>query len=106
MDIHNLRIIKYGHGLHVDAHATIPWYFSLEQAHREIKLIERLINENLPNEVEFFIHADPCSPPHSCAICLKDNCHVRRQAFKKKIEWNLENVLSDQKHHLQTPEGL
>lgn len=102
MDIHNLRIIKYGHGLHVDAHATIPWYFTLEQAHREIKYIERLINNNLSNEVEFFIHADPCLPPHSCAICLKDDCHVRRQAFKKKIEWDLQNVLSDQKHHIDT----
>lgn len=102
MDIHNFRIIKYGHGLHVDCHATIPWYFTLEEAHREVKLIDQLINENLPNEVEFFIHADPCEPPSSCAICIKNDCKVRKQAFKKQVEWKLENVLINQKHDIKT----
>lgn len=102
MDIHNLRIIKYGHGLHVDCHATIPWYFTLEKAHKEVTLIDQLVNQNLPNEVEFFIHADPCEPPRSCAICMKDDCHVRQQAFKKKIEWKLLNVLPNKKHDIHT----
>lgn len=102
MDIHNLRIIKYGHGLHIDAHATIPWYFNLKESHREIKLIAALINENIPNEVEFFIHADPCEPPRTCTICLKADCAVRRQAFQKKIEWKLDNVLPNKKHDLDT----
>lgn len=102
MDIHNLRIIKYGHGLHIDAHATIPWYFNLKESHREIKLIAELINENIPNEVEFFIHADPCEPPRNCAICLKDDCPVRQQEFQKKIEWKLGNVLPNKKHDLET----
>lgn len=102
VDIHNLRIIKYGHGLHIDCHATIPWYFTLREAHTEVKLIDELITKNLPNEVEFFIHADPCEPPRSCAICKKDNCSVREQAFQKKIEWKLENVLLDEKHDKHT----
>lgn len=102
MDIHNLRIIKYGHGLHVDCHATIPWYFTLEEAHKEVTLIGHLIDKNLPNEVEFFIHADPCEPPRTCAICLKDDCQVRKQPLKKKVEWTLNNVQLNEKHDLQT----
>ena len=102
MDIHNLRIIKYGHGLHIDCHATIPWYFSLEEAHKEVELIGHLIDKNLPNEVEFFIHADPCEPPRTCAICLKDDCQVRKQPLKKKVEWTLHNVQLNEKHDLRT----
>lgn len=102
MDIHNLRIIKYGHGLHVDCHATIPWYFTLKESHEEVKMIDRLIDKSLPNEMEFFIHADPCEPPHSCAICIKDDCPVRGQAFQKRVEWKLENVLVNQKHDIHT----
>lgn len=102
MDIHNLRIIKYGHGLHIDCHATIPWYFTLRESHKEVKLIDEMISKNLPNEVEFFIHADPCEPPRSCAICLKDNCHVREKAFKQKVEWTLGNVLINEKHDIRT----
>ena len=33
IDMHNLRILKYGHHLHIDAHITLPWYDSLEDAH-------------------------------------------------------------------------
>ena len=102
MDIHNLRIIKYGHGLHVDCHATIPWYFTLKESHDEVKMIDRLIDKSLPNEMEFFIHADPCEPPRSCAICIKDNCQVRGEAFKKRVEWKLENVLVNEKHDINT----
>lgn len=102
MDIHNLRIIKYGHELHIDCHATIPWFFTLRESHTEVKLIDELISNTMANEVEFFIHADPCEPPHSCAICLKDNCSVREQAFGKKVEWKLENVLLNQKHDINT----
>lgn len=102
MDIHNLRIIKYGHGLHIDCHATIPWYFSLEEAHKEVELIGHLIDKNLPNEAEFFIHADPCEPPRTCAICLKDDCQVRKQPLKKKVEWTLHNVQLNEKHDLDT----
>ena len=102
MDIHNLRIIKYGHGLHVDCHATIPWYFTLKESHDEVKMIDRLIDKSLPNEMEFFIHADPCEPPSSCAICIKNDCQVRGQAFKRRVEWKLENVLVNVKHDIDT----
>ena len=33
MDIHNLRIIKYGNVIHIDCHLTLPWYFNMHEAH-------------------------------------------------------------------------
>ncbi|MBL7762607.1 MAG: cation transporter, partial [Chitinophagaceae bacterium] len=36
IDLHNLRIIKYGAILHMDCHLTVPWYLDVRQAHEEI----------------------------------------------------------------------
>ena len=35
VDLHNLRIIKYGKVLHVDCHLTVPWYLNIHEAHNE-----------------------------------------------------------------------
>ncbi len=98
IDIHNLKVIKYGANLHVDCHITLPWYESLESAHDEVTAVEKLISKSLGNDVEFFIHADPCVTPTSCAICQVANCTFRKAAFVKKIEWELSNMLPNKKH--------
>lgn len=99
IDFHNLRIIQYGNKLHVDCHATLPWYYKLEDAHKEIDEMGTLINEKHASQVEFFIHADPCLP-QSCKICSVENCDVRREKFQHRIEWNMENVLRNKRHGL------
>lgn len=101
IDIHNLRVIKYGANLHVDCHITLPWYESLESAHAEVSAVEQLIKDNLGNDVEFFIHADPCITPTSCPICQVSECPFRKAPFKEKIEWTLGNMLPNKKHGIQ-----
>jgi cation diffusion facilitator family transporter len=97
IDIHNLRIIKYGDAIHIDCHVTLPWYYNVEQGHNEIEKIEALIMEKLSSNIESFIHIDPCVA-RSCAICRIANCKVRRTAFHQKIDWSLENVMRNKKH--------
>ncbi len=99
IDIHNLRIIKFGDKIHIDCHTTIPWYFNANEVHEELKLVEENIKDIIPNNLETFIHADPCLPK-SCKSCLKSNCHVRISPFAQKIEWTLENVMKNEKHYL------
>ncbi|MBL0341703.1 MAG: cation transporter [Bacteroidetes bacterium] len=98
IDIHNLRVIKYGSNLHVDCHITLPWYEALESAHEEVTAVEKLIKKNLGSDVEFFIHSDPCITPNSCTICQIKACTFRKAAFKEKIEWNIQNMLPNKKH--------
>ena len=43
IDIHNLRVLKYGDTLHVDCHITLPWYQTLEESHNQVDLVEKLI---------------------------------------------------------------
>ncbi|HLP50805.1 MAG TPA: cation diffusion facilitator family transporter [Chitinophagales bacterium] len=99
IDVHNLRVIQYGNKLHVDCHATVPWYYTLEEAHNELEEIAALVNDKSNSQVEFFIHGDPCISA-SCKICTLSECPVRRQPFQLKMEWNLENVVRNKKHGL------
>ena len=100
IDLHNLRIIKYGSSLHVDCHLTLPWYFNVHEAHLEIDALAKVIKENFGNAIEIFVHTDGCLE-FSCKICSKENCNVRIHPFQKKIEWEMDNIFPDQKHTLQ-----
>lgn len=97
VDIHNLRILKYGSLVHVDCHMTLPWYFTLEEAHREVDALGKIAAGEMNYDIEFFIHADPCLPK-SCFICQMNSCKVRVHPFNQKLEWKMENVLPDAKH--------
>jgi cation diffusion facilitator family transporter len=97
IDIHNLRIIKYGSTLHFDCHITVPWYFTVNEAHTEINALELLIKEKYGESVEIFVHTDGCMP-FSCKICQKTDCTKRLEPFQKKVDWNLDNLASNEKH--------
>jgi cation diffusion facilitator family transporter len=101
IDIHNLRVIRYGSKLHVDCHLTLPWYLSLERAHVEVKAVEALLDQALPVEVECFIHADPCQPT-SCSLCPVHPCPQRQAAFAgERPAWTPELLRSQQRHRLK-----
>lgn len=99
IDIHNMRIIKYGAHLHIDCHVTMPWYFNVEESHKEIEIIEAVVAKNSGRTLEMFVHIDPCLP-FSCKHCMMADCKVREMDFEEKLEWKLENVLPDRKHGL------
>ena len=96
VDLHNLRVIKYGGRLHVDGHLTVPWYLNVHEAHVEIEELSKLIRQQF-SSMELFVHSDGCQY-FQCPICLKNDCPVRQHPFEKRIEWEVENVLADKKH--------
>ncbi len=100
IDIHNLRVIKYGSTLHIDCHLTVPWYLNVLEAHDEVEAVAKVVRDEIDSTIELFIHTDPCLE-QSCTICTKiDTCDVRRRPFKARVEWEFEKVIADQKHSL------
>ena len=97
IDLHNLRIIKYGNVLHMDCHLTVPWYLTVKEAHVEIDILSLLIKKEFGESVELFVHADACLE-FSCRICNKMDCAVRQHAFEKRIEWTIDNISSNTRH--------
>jgi cation diffusion facilitator family transporter len=99
IDLHNLRVIKYGALMHIDCHLTVPWYYNVNEAHEAVDDFTQLIKNKFGMSVEFYIHTDGCMP-FSCPICTIKNCEKRTAPFEKRLDWNLENVLLDSKHQI------
>lgn len=99
IDLHNLRVIKYGTTIHVDCHLTVPWYLNVHEAHLEIDDLASLVKKEFGESVELFVHSDGCME-FSCPICSKEDCTVRQHPFEKKVQWTMENISSNRKHHL------
>jgi cation diffusion facilitator family transporter len=97
IDLHNLRIIKYGSTLHLDCHLTIPWYLNVHEAHLEIDKLNKLVNDNFGGSIELFVHTDGCLD-FSCDICNKKVCSVRKSMFKHSVEWTVKNISDNHKH--------
>jgi cation diffusion facilitator family transporter len=100
IDLHNLRVIKYGNVLHIDCHLTVPWYLNIHQAHSEIDELGKLIRSNFGESLEFFVHSDGCLY-FQCHICKKQDCPVRQHSFKRTVDWTLDNALQNEKHSLK-----
>lgn len=99
IDLHNLRVIKYGPLLHIDCHLTLPWYMNIHEAHREIDALSDLIKNKFGDAIELFVHTDGCLD-FSCAICTKTDCPVRKHPFQQQLIWTLDNLVSNQKHSI------
>jgi cation diffusion facilitator family transporter len=99
VDLHNLRVIKYGALLHIDCHLTLPWYMNMHEAHREIDALSDLIKNKFGDSIELFVHTDGCLD-FSCAICTKTDCTVRKHPFQQQLIWTLDNLVSNQKHSI------
>ena len=98
IDLHNLRIIKYGSTLHLDCHLTVPWYLNVHEAHLQIDKLNKLVNDNFGGSIELFVHTDGCLD-FSCEICQKGECPVRKAVFMKRVEWSVKNISDNHKHN-------
>lgn len=99
IDLHNVRIIKYGSTLHLDCHLTVPWYLNVHEAHQEIDILAALVRQEFGDSLELFVHSDGCLD-FSCRICEKKDCAVRKHTFEKRIEWDMHNLVSNEKHKI------
>ncbi|MCU0240535.1 MAG: cation diffusion facilitator family transporter [Pyrinomonadaceae bacterium] len=100
IDLHNLRIIKYGSTLHLDCHLTVPWFINVKEAHSEVDKLETLIRKNFGESVEMFVHTDDCKD-YSCKVCTKTDCQVRKFAFEKKLDWTQIDIVENHRHRIE-----
>ncbi len=99
IDVHNLRVQRYGSSLHIDCHVTMPYYLSLEQTHEQVHGIEEVVAQEFEVPVEMFVHADPCTFD-ACSHCHVADCPVRQHPFTREITWTLANVAKNERHAL------
>jgi cation diffusion facilitator family transporter len=105
VDLHNLRVIKYGSVLHLDCHLTVPWYLNVNQAHEEVEALSAIVKTEFGESVEMFVHSDGCMP-FQCPICDKRECPVRQHNFIQELDWTRENIRKDKKHRYEDLDKL
>lgn len=97
IDVHNLRVQKYGSDLHIDCHLTLPYYWELSRVHDEVHHFEDTLKDGFKGEVEIFVHTDPCMK-ECCHYCRVADCPVRASAFVRDVDWTAANLPLNQKH--------
>jgi cation diffusion facilitator family transporter len=102
IDIHNVKIVQYGSMLHLDAHITMPWYYSLRQSNETLDQIYKVLKQQHQRHIDINLHVDDCKPD-SCAICQL-NCPERLQAFQQNFTWSVAHITKPRKHNVKDVE--
>jgi cation diffusion facilitator family transporter len=100
IDVHNLRVQKYGADMHIDCHLTLPYYLDLKTVHDEVGKLEDVIEQHFSGNVEVFVHVDPCLPDECCQYCKVSDCAVRQAPKTVNFPWNIGNLSKNQKHFM------
>lgn len=99
IDIHNLRLVKYGPDRHIDCHLTLPFYKDLRFANAQLEKLNAIVNKCLNAKTEMFVHTDSCVPAQ-CKICKVKKCQSRSFEFEQQLPWKLNNLLEDRHHEI------
>jgi cation diffusion facilitator family transporter len=92
IDLHHLRAWRAGEIYHVDFHLTIPFYWSVDEAHAfQKKALEQIAQELGPGS-QVLIHLDPCIPQLCCTMCQVSPCMERQHEFVSRREWTVATV--------------
>jgi len=96
VDIHNLKIVKYGPTLHMDMDVTLCGNMSVKEQYEEVEAIMALIRKNHGESVDFSISAEPCRD-FSCRICERE-CGERTSRFSAPAVWDIHSLTGEAQH--------
>lgn len=99
IDIHGLRVIKYGTYIFINFDLTLPWFYNIDEATKEIDIIERRLQEGFSNKIILSIHIDSCKELH-CNHCNLACVH-RKVPFSLKLKWTLPELTKSEEEHLR-----
>ena len=91
IDLHELRYWKSGDKTFIDFHLILPYYFTIEQSHKEEKRIDEELKSQFPNS-QIKIHFDYCN--HDlCKFCAYQKCEVREEEKKINFDWDMDKLV-------------
>lgn len=100
IDVHNLKVAKYGGTYHVNCDLTLPWYYNIRESHIACDELVDAFGLEFSDRVQLAIHSDPCKS-HHCSGCLIHSCSYRLHPFNKRIEFSVEQITnSDEANRL------
>ncbi len=91
VDVHNLKVVKYGSTYHIDCDLTLPWYYNIRESHKACEDLERVFGCEFTNMVQLSIHSDPCKAYH-CDTCQMDKCAHRVHQYAEALEFSVMQI--------------
>lgn len=98
VEIHNLRLRKYGDAMHLDCDLVVPWYINVKEAHKESDNLKHVLKNNFTDPIEFTVHMDACFEG-LCHQCFKEDCPHRMFPHTDDDVWTVENITSKHSVH-------
>jgi cation diffusion facilitator family transporter len=96
IDIHSLRVIKYGSRIHIEMHVTLPFDMTISEMEEENRRMHESIREAFDGSADLIMMPEHCKE-FSCIHC-KRKCKTRRAEHLESIIWNV-NLLSQDHQH-------
>ena len=93
IQIHNTRIMRSGRFHHIDAHAVVPEFWDVAEAHDRTESFEARLMRIYPQPGELHLHVDPCRQAY-CRRCDVPDCPIRLAKFEKRLVPDLASLTS------------
>nr|WP_321376764.1 cation diffusion facilitator family transporter [uncultured Bacteroides sp.] len=91
VDVHNMKVIKYGSYLFVDCDLTLPWFYNITEGHDACEELRGLLSDKYSDRLLVTIHSDPCLEKH-CEHCLMADCKYRKTKYIAALNLTLEEL--------------
>jgi len=93
IQMHHVRVMRSGRYHHIDAHAVVPEFWDVAEAHAQIQSFESELIRAYRHPGELHLHVDPCRRAY-CQVCEVAKCPIRRQPFERRLAISIQELTS------------
>ncbi|MGL4412054.1 MAG: cation diffusion facilitator family transporter [Bacteroidales bacterium] len=93
IDIHNLKVLKYGSHYFIELDLTLPWFFNIKQGHDSCVALANVLREEFgADKTRITIHTDPCTPDSTCSECESEKSVNCLNSLTRNKPFTLEGI--------------
>lgn len=100
IDVHHLRVVRYGSSLHVEAHMTVPGSLTVDEVERIVDRFSSAIRDELGEDVDITFMAESCDNMF-CRYCQDEGCGHRAAGFVDIKYLGIDTVIKNDTHYFK-----
>ncbi len=100
IDVHHLRVVRYGSSLHVEAHMTVPGRLTVDEVEKIVDRFSSAIRDELGGDVDITFMAESCDNMF-CRYCQDEVCDHRADGFVDIKYLGLDTVIKNDTHYFK-----
>ncbi len=104
IDVHHLRVTRYGSNIHVEAHMTVPGRLSVSAVEDITDRFTSSIREHLGADADVTFMAESCDSMF-CRFCQEADCPNRAVRFVDKKYLGIDSIIKNDTHYMKAARG-